>query len=62
VVFLSGGLVDYSSGTPTPIEGQPCKFQVGPKDGEIDGGNYYVLGGTVRYDGLSIGLGVRYQF
>lgn len=62
VVFQTGGLFDFGSGTPTQIEGQPCHFAVGPQDGLVDVGKYYFQGGTIRYDGPTVGLGVRYTF
>lgn len=62
VVVDQGGLVDYGSGHPVPRQNQPCKFRVQPKDGVPDPGKYYVQGGEIRYDGFTVGLGVRYQF
>jgi len=57
-----GGLVDYASGRPIPRPNKPCKFRVLPQDGVPDTGSYYAQGGEVRYDGWTIGLGMRYQF
>jgi hypothetical protein len=57
----SGGLIDFGSGLPytDPATG---KHYVGPKDGIADSGNYYVQGGTLRYNGFNLQFGARYQF
>lgn len=67
----SGGLVD--GGSWAPVVGAPvgtdcsgathdnCEF-TGPKDGNLDPGLYYVHTGEVRFDGLSLQLGVKFTF
>ena len=61
-VVVSGGFIDYGSGSPQPIPARPCKYRIGPKDGVPDTGDYYVQGGEINYSGFSVGIGVRYQF
>jgi hypothetical protein len=62
VVVTQGGLLDYASGRPVPKPNENCKFRIGPQDGIPDTGSYYVQAGELRYDGFTIGVGVRYQF
>jgi hypothetical protein len=56
-----GGLIDFGSGQAydDPNTGQHF---VGPPDGEPDAGSYYAQGGTLKYNGFSFGIGIRYQF
>lgn len=73
-VFIQEGLLDagglyvrtVSSGgqevfTPCAIGTPECKFYPVP-DGANDPGFYYVQGGSVRYDQMSVQFGVRYAF
>lgn len=62
MTILTGGLIDYGSGTPVASQTEPCKFKVGPKDGQPDLGTYYAQGGTLSYNAASVGFGLRYQF
>lgn len=65
-----GGLIDGGSlqpdefappGTDCSTDPGNCSFQLIP-DGELDLGFYYVKGGKVKYDAVSIQIGMRYTF
>ena len=56
-----GGLVDYGSGEPFDDPFTNKRF-LGPKDGIPDPGHYYAQGGTLRYGGFEVGIGLRYFF
>ncbi len=50
-----------------PIEGQPYIITSGGAfdfngDGVLDGGMYYANGGSLKYGGFSVGIGVKYTF
>lgn len=68
--IATGGLVDGGSWVPTdtaPVGTvcttghDNCEF-TGPRDGILDPGIYYVHAGEVRYDGISLQLGVKFTF
>jgi opacity protein-like surface antigen len=70
IEISSGGLVDGGSLRPAPgfpnadcaaITPVNCEF-TGPRDGVKDPGIYYIHAGSVRYDNISLHLGVRYTF
>jgi hypothetical protein len=70
IEITSGGLVDGGSLEPSPgfpdadcgaITPVNCQF-TGPRDGVKDPGIYYIHAGSVRYDNISLHLGVRYTF
>jgi opacity protein-like surface antigen len=69
-LFPTGGLLD--GGSLVPAVGAPpdtdcavtpiaCTFD-GPPDGNLDPGFYYVHAGSVRYDGVTFQLGVKFTF
>lgn len=70
ILISEGGLVD--AGHFVPAEGAPvgtdCAIQTGAciftyvPDGVPDTGYYYMKGGSVRYGGVALQLGVRYTF
>lgn len=68
--ITSGGLIDGGSwvpegtapeGTDCSVSHQNCEF-TGPQDGVKDPGYYYVHAGSVRWDGFSLQLGVKFTF
>lgn len=70
IQVTSGGLIDGGSWVPTPtapegtdctVSKQNCSF-TGAPDGVPDPGMYYIQAGNVRYNGLSLQIGVRFTF
>ncbi len=72
VLITNGGLIDW--GQFVPKEGAPeetdcsdpndrenCMHDPTP-DGELETGYYYVQGGSIRYDAVSLTFGFRYAF
>ncbi len=39
-----------------------CVFDPEALDGILDIGRYYVQGGDLKYNGFSLGIGIRYTF
>jgi hypothetical protein len=78
VVCSGGGLIDYGylavvradeappstdCTDPSDIATTQCVFDfVFEPDGEPDPGQYYVQGGSVKYDGFSLQIGARFTF
>ncbi|HEX4825316.1 MAG TPA: outer membrane beta-barrel protein [Candidatus Polarisedimenticolaceae bacterium] len=66
----TGGLIDGGSLVPavTAPPGTNCATQpflcqlTGPKDGIPDPGYYYVHAGSIRWDGATLNIGVKYTF
>lgn len=70
--IASGGLVD--GGGPAPAIGAPagtvcnspsdpnCVFDPSAPDGKLDTGMYYVHGGSIKYGGASLHVGLKYTF
>src|SRR5262245_12031233 len=69
IEIATGGLVDGGSLAPAPgfpnancsVSPFNCEF-TGPRDGVKDPGIYYIHAGSVRYDNISLHLGVKYTF
>ena len=40
----------------------PTELKRGPKDGQLDAGQFYIQGGTIKYGGYIFNLGVRFTF
>lgn len=66
----TGGLIDGGSLIPLPtapagtdctVTPSNCTFK-GPKDGIPDPGYYYVHAGSIRWDGATLNIGVKYTF
>jgi hypothetical protein len=70
VQINDGGLVDGGQlvpkvgheGADCTVEPGNCFFDPSVRDGVNDPGKYYVQAGKIRYDGLSIQLGVKFTF
>ena len=70
VEIPTGGLLDGGSLEPLPTAppGTDCAISpsecqlTGPHDGIPDAGLYYIHAGDVRYDGVSLQIGVRFTF
>jgi hypothetical protein len=70
VLISTGGLIDGGSFVPEPNapEGTDCSVShnnctfTGPKDGIPDPGYYYVQAGSVRYNGISLQVGIKFTF
>jgi len=69
-LITTGGLLDGGSLVPaiTAPPGTDCTLQpffcelTGPADGIPDPGHYYVHAGSIRWDGASLQVGVKYTF
>jgi outer membrane protein W len=72
VLVTNGGLLDWGSFIPKegapgdtdcsdPNDREDCRHDPTP-DGELEIGQYYVQGGTVKYDAVSLQFGFRYAF
>jgi hypothetical protein len=69
ILISEGGLVDIGRLVPLDafpnahceIEPTQCKLVAQP-DGQPDPGYYYIQGGQLKYDGVSLLVGVRYTF
>jgi len=55
-----GGLMDVGSAFQNPDN--PTELKRGPKDGQLDAGQFYIQGGTIKYGGYIFNLGVRFTF
>ena len=45
-----------------PANASDCVFDTSLLDGNLDVGRYYIQGGDLKYNGFSIGIGIRYTF
>jgi hypothetical protein len=63
--LIDGGVVKAKEGFPADTdcdrEPQNCDFFAEP-DGILDPGTYYVQGGDLRYDNITLHVGIRYTF
>ena len=45
-----------------PANAPDCVFDTSLLDGNLDIGRYYIQGGDLKYNGFSVGIGIRYTF